>query len=142
MTSYTPDLIAKAKAAKSSEELFELAKVNGMEITKEDARTYFDQLNATGVVSDDELDVVAGGFLGISCPGDEEADADNLMALPGKRVRVLSGKKCVKCHSNEGIVGHNAIAGTTSGSSIYVFCPKCNMVIMNHVSSDDIEVIG
>ena len=73
MTSYTPDLIAKAKAAKSAEELFELAKVNGMEITKEDARTYFDQLNATGVVSDDELDSVAGGD-GLSCPSDGEED--------------------------------------------------------------------
>ena len=142
MKNFTPELIAKAKTAESAEKLLEIAKENGVELTAEEAKTYFAQLNANGAVSDDELDVVAGGFLGISCPGDEEADADNLMALAGKRVRVLSGKKCTKCHSNEGIVGHNALAGSTSGSSIYVFCPKCNMVIMNHVSSDDIEVIG
>ena len=33
MTNYKPELFAKAKAAKSSEELFALAKENGMEIT-------------------------------------------------------------------------------------------------------------
>ena len=72
MTNYTPELIAKAKAAKSAEELFELAKANEMEITEEDAKLYFAQLNANGAVADDELDAVAGGG---SCPGgDDEED--------------------------------------------------------------------
>ena len=72
MTNYTPELIAKARAAKSAEELFELAKANEMEITEEDAKLYFAQLNANGAVADDELDAVAGGG---SCPGgDDEED--------------------------------------------------------------------
>lgn len=75
MTNYTPELIAKARAAKSAEELFELAKANEMEITEEDAKLYFAQLNANGAVADDELDAVAGGG---SCPsGDEEDDASS-----------------------------------------------------------------
>ena len=72
MTNYTPELIAKARAAKSAEELFELAKANEMKITEEDAKLYFAQLNANGAVADDELDAVAGGG---SCPGgDDEED--------------------------------------------------------------------
>jgi hypothetical protein len=61
MTNYTPELLTKARAAKSAEELFELAKANEMEITEEDAKLYFAQLNANGAVADDELDAVAGG---------------------------------------------------------------------------------
>ena len=71
MTNYTPELIAKARAAKSAEELFELAKANEMEITEEDAKLYFAQLNANGAVADDELDAVAGGG---SCPGDDDEE--------------------------------------------------------------------
>ena len=37
MTNYTPELIAKARAAKSAEELFELAKANNVELTEEEA---------------------------------------------------------------------------------------------------------
>jgi predicted ribosomally synthesized peptide with nif11-like leader len=71
MTNYTPKLVAKAKAAKSADELFNLAKENGIEITEEEAKTYFAQLNANDAISDDELDAVAGGG---SCPSNGEED--------------------------------------------------------------------
>ena len=61
MKNLTPELIAKAKAAKSAEELFELAKANDVEITEDMAKTYFAQLNASGALSDDELEAVSGG---------------------------------------------------------------------------------
>ena len=61
MTNLTPELIAKAKAAKSAEELLELAKANGIELTEEEAKTFFAQLNTNGAVSDDDLEAVAGG---------------------------------------------------------------------------------
>ena len=57
----TPELIAKAKLAKSAEELIALAKENGAEITAEEANTYFAKINKSGELSDDELDQVAGG---------------------------------------------------------------------------------
>jgi hypothetical protein len=73
MKNLTPELIAKAKTAKSAEELLALAKDNNVELTEEEAKTYFEQLNANGAVSDDELDGVAGGsFLGISCPSEDD----------------------------------------------------------------------
>ena len=56
------ELIAKAKEAKSPEELMALAKENGIELTEEAASTYFNQLNPKmGELADDELDNVAGG---------------------------------------------------------------------------------
>ena len=92
MKNFTPELIAKAKAAKSPEELLELAGANGIELTEEDAKTYFAQLNANATVSDDELDAVAGG--GGSCPGDDEScprcGAPTVPAANAKRL-------CSKC---------------------------------------------
>ncbi len=58
----TPELLEKAKQAKSAEELIALAKENGVELTAEEANTYFAKLNPkNGELSDDELDQVAGG---------------------------------------------------------------------------------
>ncbi len=56
------DLLEKAKNAKSAEELVKLAKENGIELTAEEAKSYFAKLNAKeGELADDELDSVAGG---------------------------------------------------------------------------------
>lgn len=55
------EIIAKAKEAKSAEELLAMAKENGMELTEEEAEEYYDRLHASGELADDELDSVAGG---------------------------------------------------------------------------------
>ncbi|MDE6420342.1 MAG: hypothetical protein K2K87_07425 [Lachnospiraceae bacterium] len=55
------ELIAKAREAKSAEELLALAKENDVELTEEGAEAYFEQMNKTGELEDDELDSVAGG---------------------------------------------------------------------------------
>ena len=56
------ELIAKAKEAKSPEELMALAKENDIELTEENAKAYFEQLNPPkGELSDAELDNIAGG---------------------------------------------------------------------------------
>ena len=67
------ELITKAKAAKSVEELLELAKASNVELSEEQAKEYFTKLNPTkGELSDDELDDVSGGGCGESktkyCP--------------------------------------------------------------------------
>ena len=55
-------MIEKAKATKSAEELLELARAAGVEMTAEEAKTYFAQLNPkSGELDDDDLDAVAGG---------------------------------------------------------------------------------
>lgn len=58
---FTPELIEKAKQAKSAEELLALAKENGIELTENGAKAYFEQLNRSGEISDEELDNVSGG---------------------------------------------------------------------------------
>ncbi len=58
----TPELLEKAKAAATPEALMALAKENGMELTGEEAKGYFERLHPKdGALSDDELDNVAGG---------------------------------------------------------------------------------
>ena len=57
----TEEMIAKAMQCKDAEELIALAKAEGIELTKEEAKAYFDDLN------DAELDEaitkqVAGGI--------------------------------------------------------------------------------
>ena len=65
MTNLTPEMIEKAKAAKSAEELLEIAKANGVEMNEDEAKTYFAQLNPkSGELNDDDLDSVAGGACG------------------------------------------------------------------------------
>ena len=56
------EIRAKAKAAKTPEELIEIASENDVEMTEEGAKAYFDLLHPkTGEISDDELDEVSGG---------------------------------------------------------------------------------
>ena len=58
----TKELVAKAKEAKTPEELMALAKENGMELTEESAKAYFEAIHPeAGELSDDELNNVAGG---------------------------------------------------------------------------------
>ena len=58
----TKELVAKAKEAKSPEELMALAKEAGIDMTEESAALAFEQLNSkTGELSDSELDNVSGG---------------------------------------------------------------------------------
>lgn len=60
------ELLAKAKEAKNPDELMSLAKENGIGLTEEETKAYFDRLHPqTGELSDSELDNVSGG-----CGGD------------------------------------------------------------------------
>ncbi len=54
-------LISLAKEASSPEEILKLAKENDIEISMEQAEVIYERLNASGEVSDDELESVAGG---------------------------------------------------------------------------------
>ena len=62
------ELLEKAKAAKSAEELLAMAKAENIELCAEEAESAFTKLHKTGELSDEELDNVAGGRL--CSPGD------------------------------------------------------------------------
>lgn len=55
------ELLEKAKAANSPEELLALAKENNYPLDEEDAKAYFEKMHKSGELSDDELDNVSGG---------------------------------------------------------------------------------
>ena len=56
------ELLEKLQAAKSAEELIEMAKAEGVEIPADKAGELMAQLNDIGEISDDEAEAVAGGI--------------------------------------------------------------------------------
>ena len=133
MNNLTPELIAKAKAAKNTEELLELAKENGIELTEEEAKTYFAQLNANDAISDDELGAVAGGG---SCPGGDDEESDSNDAIrPGYAVRVTDGSRCSGCGNNWGVTKALSPSYTTVG----VFCNNCRKWITTKATKDNVK---
>ena len=114
MNNLTPELIAKAKAAKSAQELLELAKANNVD------------LNADGAVSDDELGAVAGGsFLGMSCSDEEDnkakAYSKEELILLGAEFRFKNGTKCPKCQCDRAKLGASGVE-----------CLNCATIICVH----------
>ena len=70
MMNFSAEMIEKAKVAKTAEELYEIAKAEGVEMTSDEATTYFAQLNPkSGELDDDDLDNVAGGACGYAKDG-------------------------------------------------------------------------
>ena len=57
----TNEILKKLKAAKSVEELVEMAKANGAEITEQDAQKLFSQISG-GDLSDEDAENLAGGY--------------------------------------------------------------------------------
>ena len=132
MKNLTPEMIEKAKAAKTAEELLELAKANNVEMTADEAATYFAQLNPkSGELSDDDLDNVAGG----ACSG---SDNDNSDVAVGDKVRVISGETCPKCGGNTGKV---QTVGGVMGAKGVVACQNCSGSIIAIVGSATLEKI-
>lgn len=64
------ELLEKAKAAKTAEELLEMAKTENIELSAEEAAKAFAELHKMGELSDEELDNVAGGCAGPYQSGD------------------------------------------------------------------------
>lgn len=120
MKNFTPELIAKAKAAESAEELWKIAKENNMELSEEEAKTYFEQLNADPKLNDDELEAVAGG-----CGGTEYQDGD--------MVRFVDGTTCA-CGSSTCIVGR----APNLRYGAYLRCTDCHTIIFDHIPYDSV----
>ncbi len=81
------ELLAKAKEAKNPDELMSLAKENGIELTEESAKAYFNKLHPkTGELSDSELDNVSGG-----CGGGYDASRPHPRFTVGQSVLYICG---------------------------------------------------
>ena len=116
MKNFNAEMIEKAKAVKSAEELLAFAKENNVEMSEDEAKTYFAQLNPkSGELDDDDLDAVAGG----GCGG---SDNDNPAVGVGDKLQITSGKNCSSCGSNMGIA-----AKLKKGA--YIKCAQCGDAI-------------
>lgn len=62
MKNFNAEMIEKAKGANSAKELFELAKTEEIDITEDEARKYFEQINLPAL-DDELLDMVSGGAI-------------------------------------------------------------------------------
>ena len=132
MNNLTPEMIEKAKVAKTAEELYEIAKANNIEMTADEAATYFAQLTPkSGELDDDDLDNVAGGG------GCLEYEPDPWQV--GTKVRVINGISCKKCGGTDGFMEYN--------HCWYVACPNCSKAILKQVIVDqpklgvDVELV-
>ena len=124
MKNLNPEMIEKAKAAGSAEELLALAKENDVEMSAEEAATYFAQLSPkSGELADDDLDSVAGG----ACGGGVRV---------GDNVRVTSGETCPTCGGNVGTV--KAVGAMSVGA---VVCQNCSDSVIAYVGSATLEKI-
>ena len=124
MKNFNAEMIEKAKVAKTAEELLEIAKAEGVEMTADDAAAYFEQLNPkSGELSDDDLDNVAGG----GCGGSVRV---------GDNVRVTSGETCQICGGNTGTV--KSVGAFGAGA---VVCHNCSDSIIAYVGSATLEKI-
>ena len=61
---FSKELLEKAKATKTVEELLELARKENINMTEKEATKIFADLHKSGELSDEELDNVAGGGCG------------------------------------------------------------------------------
>lgn len=89
----TKEILEKAKNAGTAEELKELAKAEGIDLTADEAAKMFADLHKTGEISDEELDNVAGGIRCGSEPTPvEEADCEEKVVYAykvGQQVEVF-----------------------------------------------------
>ena len=114
MKNLTPEMIEKAKAAKNTDELLEIAKENNVEMSADEAATYFAQLNPkSGEINDDDLDSVAGGAC--DTKDDAKSNAANLA--------------CPKC----GTVGNFNYYGAYNNGHKWV-CKSCLQDLLTYDS--------
>ena len=117
MKNFNPELIEKAKAAQSVEELLALAKENSTELTEEEAKTYFEQLKANGAVNDEDLEAISGG----GCFGDDD-DGEDDAVKHGEKVTIAP---CSNCGCTTGIVMSDVL---TPGAA-QIRCESCRTII-------------
>ena len=112
MKNLKPEMIEKAKEAKSAEELLELAKENNVEMTADEAKTYFAQLGPkSGELDDDDLDAVAGG----ACARTEQAN---------NAQDAVSNMPCPRC----GAVGEWAVLHKLKDCTDF-YCANCKVIV-------------
>lgn len=122
MANFTTELIAKGKTAKNAEELFALAKANDVALTEEEAKKYFEQLNGTSEINDDELAAIAGGDKE-GCGSDKN---HTLETLPiGSYAEAIDGSTCPGCGATKGVSASTEAYTYATHTPVGLLCRQC-----------------
>ena len=122
MINLPPEMIEKAKEAKSAEELLALAKKNDIEMTEAEAKAYYTQLNPpSGELDDDELDNVAGG-----CGGG--GSSSNKSESTSTEINPVTAY-CHGCYATVTVTPGKEKEGDIDG--YFAKCPLCGHIIMH-----------
>lgn len=73
----SPELLQKARRAKSPDDLAALAREHGLSLSPKEAQDYFRRLHHTGELQDEELENVSGG----GCGGTGQEDRNEVDAV-------------------------------------------------------------
>jgi hypothetical protein len=124
---FTNEIIQKAKVARNAEELLTIAKESNVDLTEEEAKKYFEQLNLGKELSDDELDMVAGGN------GDNDCNEDETFVTG----EVVSLKiKCYDCKYHTGLY-----IKPDNNDGCFVECANCHKAIWFKNTRESIEKV-
>ena len=117
MINLNEEALAKAKKAKSVEELLTLAEKSGVDMTTEQAQEIFARLNQkSGELADDELDNVAGG----GCYTGE----GNLVVSAGYVCNLWQCNKCGNTEVTRSSIGRKKSCPNPNCDSFQA-CPDC-----------------
>ena len=129
MINLNEEVLAKAKQAKSVEELVTLAKESGIEMTAEQVQDLFARLNQeSGELEDDELNNVAGG----GC-----YDEDGYPRILGPEVHKCILFVCRRCGCTDNTI--KTVAGICDNKcrkcSTDIICLSCRHCVSKNGSS-------
>ncbi len=120
------EMILKARAAKSPEELLKTAHENGIDLTEESAKSYFELAHKSGELADEELINAAGG----GCYRD------------GKYIVTDTAHACkeYKCRFCGGL-GEDSGEDVRCRCDSYLICRKCEY-IGEHYDNPELNTVG
>ena len=130
------ELLEKAKAAETAEQLLEIAKAEGVEMTAEDAEKAFARLHKSGVLADEELDNVSGGGCNskYSPGGAQEREEDVVFLYKiGQEVEVF-------------YIGFSTKRAVITEQHTYYkrgyYCPAYKVKYLDGSGEDDVHQVG
>lgn len=129
------ELLEKAQTAKSPEELIQMAKTENIDLSAEEAAKAFAKLNASGELSDEELDNVAGG-----CGGEKITEPKY---KEGDLVWISGGFACYTCGRYRAFKVTEVHRSPVGKHTYSVACPDCGEKWWNaNVEEDSVDLIS
>ena len=107
------EIVEKIKSAGSPDEVLAIAKECNVEMTPDEAKSYFEQINSHEL-DDDLLDGVAGGIVQIINPS-----SSRLSVYDGSNIKYHDGRRCPQC-------GHDIFTYNHKISGRWTTCKSCN----------------